>query len=214
MEVAGSRPPSAQGRASEGEEPSFPLLGWDMAQPGEEAGAHGRRSRPAGAGAGLVERLFSPSPARKDQWTSKVCNCPEDEMQRLAAATVTRRSLGGGQGRSATEIDAECQRGAHGGKNANAEEKPSRRRGRLVASLERAARRRLNGALGDSRAPAHYQAILPSKGIGEREWRLWRLETGSQLRSPEGGGIPERCQGGTPWSSSVDTLTSPRQPGT
>ena len=211
MEVAGSRPPSAQGRASEGEEPSFPLLGWDMAQPGEEAGAHGRRSRPAGAGAGLVERLFSPSPARKDQWASKVCNCPEDEMQRLAAATVTRRSLGGGQGRSATEIDAECQRGAHGGKNADAEEKPSRRRGRLVASLERAARRRLNGALGDSRAPSHYQAILPSTGIREREWRLWRLETGSQLRSPEGQGTPEGCRSVTPWSSSVDTLASPGQ---
>ena len=213
-EMVGNRPPDAQGRVSEGEEPSFPLPRQDMARPGEEAGAHGRRARPAGAGAGLVERLFSPSPAREDRLTPKVCNCPEDEIQRLAAATVTRNSLGGGQRGSAKGIDAESQRGAHGAKNASAEEKPSRRRGRLVASLERAARRRLNGALGDSRAPSHYQAILPSTGIREREWRLWRLETGSQLRSPEGRGTPEGCQSVTPWSSSVDTLASPGQPET
>ena len=214
MEIAGSGPPSAQRRALEGEEPSFPPPRWDMAQPGEEAGAHGRRSRPAGAGAGLVERLFSPSPARADRWTPKICNCPEDEIRRLAAATVTRNSLGGGQRGVAKGIDAERQRDAHGAKNASAEEKPSRRRGRLVASLERAARRRLNGALGDSRAPSHYQAILPCTSIREREWRLWRLETGSQLRSPEGKGTPEGCRSVTPWSSSVDTLASPGQPET
>ena len=182
-----------------------------MAQPGEEEGAHGRRSRPAGMGAGLVERLFSPSPAREDRWTPKICNCPEDEIRRLAAATVTRNALGGGHRGSAKRVDADSQRGAHEANRASAEEKPSRRRGRLVASLERAARRRLNGALGDSRAPSHYQAILPSTGIREREWRLWRLETGSQLRSPEGKGTPEGCRCATPWSSSVDTLASPGQ---
>ena len=204
--------PDAEGRACEGGNLSFPLRRQDMTRPGEEAGAHGRRARPAGAGAGLVERLFSPSPAREDRSTPKVCNCPEDEIQRLAAAMVTRSSSGSGQRGPAKGTDAETQRGAHGTGDASAEQKPSRRRGRLVASLERAARRRLNGALGDSRAPSHYQAILPSKGIREREWRLWRLETGSQLRSPEGRGIPEGCQSRTPWSSSVDTLTSPGQP--
>ena len=182
-----------------------------MTRPGEEAGAHGRRARPEEAGTSLVERLFSPSPAREDRPVPKVCNCPGDEIQKLAAAMVTRNSSGSGQRGAATGTGAETPRGAHETGDASTEQKPSRRRGRLVASLERAARRRINGALGDSRAPSHYQAILPSKDIREREWRLWRLETGSQLRSPEGGGTPERCQSNTPWSSSVDTLTSPGQ---
>ena len=164
-----------------------------------------------GKSKGLVARLFSPSPVREERPAPKVCNCPEDEIQRLAAALGTRSSSGSEQRGSANGTDAETQRGAHGTGEASVEQKPGRRRGRLVASLERAARRRLNGALGDSRAPSHYQAILPSKGIREREWRLWRLETGSQVLSPEGGGTPEGRQSGTPWSSSVDTLTSPRQ---
>ena len=183
----------------------------DMTRPGEEAGAHRRRARPAETRTSLIERLFSPSPAREDSPVPKVCNCPEDEIQRLAAAMVMRTSSGSGQRGAAKGMGAETQQGAHGTGDASTEQKPGRRRGRLVASLERAARRRINGALGDSRAPSHYQAILPSKDIREREWRLWRLETGSQLRSPEGGGTPERCQSNTPWSSSVDTLTSPGQ---
>ena len=165
----------------------------------------------SGKSKGLVERLFSPSPVREERLAPKVCNCPEDEIQRLAAALGTRSPPGSGQRGSVNGTDAETQRGAHGTGEAKVEQQPGRRRGRLVASLERAARRRLNGALGDSRAPSHYQAILPSKGIGEREWRLWRLETGSQVLSPEGGGAPEGRQSRTPWSSSVDTLTSRRQ---
>ena len=74
----------------------------------------------------------------------------------------------------------------------------------------RAARRRINGALGDSRAPAHYQAFLPETGIQDRVWRLWRLETGSQLRSPEVKSTPGEGGDATPWASSVETLTSPR----
>ena len=192
--------------------PIFPLLRQDITRPREEAGAHGRRAGPVGAGGGLVERLFSPSPTREDRSVPKVCTCPEEEIQRLSAAMVLRNSSGSEQRGLAKGTDAEIRRGTHGAGDASVKQESGRRRGRLVASLERAARRRLNGALGNSRAPAHYQAILPSKGIREREWRLWRLETGSQLRSPEGGGTPERCQSRTPWSSSVDTLTSPGQP--
>ena len=55
------------------------------------------------------------------------------------------------------------------------------RKRRLAADLERAARRRINGAVGSERAPAHYQALLPMLGCRSRDIRGWRQETGSQL---------------------------------
>ena len=184
----------------------------------QRRGPHPSRPSPivmtGGKSKGLVERLFSLSPEREERSAPKVCHCPEDEIQGLAEVMGTRSSSRGRQRGPAKGMEAETRRNAHETGEAGVEQKPGRRRGRLVASLERAARRRLNGALGDSRAPSHYQAILPSTGIREREWRLWRLETGSQLRSPEGKGTPEGCQSVTPWSSSVDTLASPGQPET
>ena len=162
----------------------------------------------------MIERFFSPSPTRRGRAVPRVCTCPEGEIRKLSAAMELRNSPGREQREQAKRTDAVLRRGTQETGECREKQEPGRRKGRLVASLERAARRRLNGALGDSRAPAHYQAILPAKGIREQEWRLWRFETGSQLRSPGSGGTPERCQGGTPWSSSVDTLTSPGQPET
>ena len=90
-----------------------------MTRPGEEAGAQGRRAGPVGAGAGLVERLFSPSPTREDRSAPKVCTCPEEEIQRLSAAMVLRNSSGSGQRGLAKGTDAEIRRGTHGAGDAS-----------------------------------------------------------------------------------------------
>ena len=88
--------------------------------------------------------------------------------------------------------------------------KRSTRRRRLAVCLERAARRRLNGALGGARAPAHYQAILPANDISSRAFRLWRREVGSPLPTQ-----PSQAQGWspsggrTPLGSSVDSVRTP-----
>ncbi|MDA8584038.1 hypothetical protein N9L68_07375 [bacterium] len=83
-------------------------------------------------------------------------------------------------------------------------------KGGLTMSLERAARRRLNGAVGGSRAPAHYQALLPEQSLNRRALRLWYQEVGSPMRTQQSllGDSMEWRQP-SPLGSSVDSIPSP-----
>ena len=180
---------------------------------------HGRDSRP------LAERLFSPPPAQRGRGARWVCESTQSEIDALAAPF--RRGSSDGQSRREWAAD-----GVRPGGTAVKWNRPQRsaplegpyqrgdrssqlchgtpRRHGLFVYLERAARKRQNGALGASRAPAHYQAILPEVGISDRALRLWCREACSPRPTQQTSlWVSSPMSGPTPMGSSVDDVPSP-----
>ena len=173
----------------------------------------------------LIERIFSVTPERRAEPREWICRCTEEEIAPLAAAVGRGGAKAdAGQVHSSENKDGvECQvRNRLGGlenvEAGGAMEGDGQRRQqsfghgrkrRLVADLERAARRRINGAVGSERAPAHYQALLPMLGYRGRDIRGWRQETGSQLSPWREDERKTDNSPMTPPGSSVDSVPSP-----
>ena len=134
---------------------------------------------------GFVARIFSLTLERRGETREWVCRCSDAEMAPLSAAVRHRPAMdlagpvgsgydGTGLGATIGSNSQDEARDAGRGSQSWGLTAGKKRKRRLVADLERAARRRLNGAVGGERVPAHYQALLPLPGYWSRDVRLWR----------------------------------------
>ena len=175
----------------------------------------------------LTERVFGVTLERQADPREWICRCTEEEIAPLAAA-VGRREAKADEDlvhspENKSGVECQVQNGFRGLESVEAggamEEYEHRRqrpfghgrKRRLAADLERAARRRINGAVGSERAPAHYQALLPMLGCRSRDIRGWRQETGSQLSPWREDGRKTDNSPMTPPGSSVDSVPSPEE---